>query len=43
MHGRGDKNWMLIKARDKYADPDWVLETVLPPKPRKSRTKRKSV
>jgi len=43
MHGRGDENWMLIKARDKYADPEWKLETVLPRKPRKSRTKRKSV
>lgn len=33
MHGQ-DENWMLIKARDKYADKDWKLETVLPPKPR---------
>ena len=41
MHGQ-DENWMLIKARDKYADEDWELETVLPLKPRKSRSKRKS-
>lgn len=38
MH-RGDKNWLLIKIRDRYADPDWKLETVLPPKVKKSKKK----
>ena len=36
MHGRPE-NWMLIKARDKHADPDWDLETVLPPKEKKRK------
>jgi len=26
---RQEKNWLLIKANDHYADPDWKLETVL--------------
>jgi len=26
---RQEKNWLLIKANDHYADPDWELETVL--------------
>jgi bifunctional non-homologous end joining protein LigD len=29
---RDDKNWLIIKSRDRYADADWKLETVLPPK-----------
>lgn len=28
-----DKNWLIIKAADEFADPDWKLETVLQPKP----------
>jgi len=24
-----EKNWLLIKTNDHYADPDWKLETVL--------------
>jgi bifunctional non-homologous end joining protein LigD len=24
------KNWLLIKANDRFAEPDWILETVLP-------------
>lgn len=27
-----EKNWLLIKRGDRYADPDWKLETVLPRK-----------
>ena len=27
-----DKNWLLIKANDHFADVDWKLKTVLPPK-----------
>ena len=29
MH-RDEKNWLLIKLDDKYADVDWELKTVLP-------------
>lgn len=29
MGGR-DKQWLLIKGRDEFADADWKLETVLP-------------
>jgi bifunctional non-homologous end joining protein LigD len=39
MHGQ-DKNWLLIKKDDRFADPDWELQTVLPPKPVKPRAKR---
>jgi bifunctional non-homologous end joining protein LigD len=31
MH-RTEKNWLLIKANDHFADPEWRLETVLPAK-----------
>jgi bifunctional non-homologous end joining protein LigD len=27
-----EKNWLIIKAKDEYADADWKLETVLQPK-----------
>lgn len=27
-----EKNWLLIKSRDEFADKDWKLETVLKPK-----------
>ena len=30
MGGR-DKQWLLIKSRDEFADAGWKLETVLPP------------
>jgi bifunctional non-homologous end joining protein LigD len=26
---RQEKNWLLIKSKDHYADPEWQLETVL--------------
>ena len=26
-----EKNWLIIKARDEFADTDWQLKTVLPP------------
>jgi bifunctional non-homologous end joining protein LigD len=29
---RSDKNWLIIKSEDHFADPDWELETVLKPK-----------
>ena len=35
---RQEENWLLIKANDAFADPEWKLETVLPPKT-KSRTR----
>jgi bifunctional non-homologous end joining protein LigD len=30
VYGRDDQ-WLLIKAHDHWADPDWRLETILPP------------
>ena len=27
-----EKNWLIIKSRDEFADFDWTLETVLEPK-----------
>jgi len=36
---RQDDNWLLIKAHDQFADPDWKLETVL--EPRKNLVARK--
>jgi bifunctional non-homologous end joining protein LigD len=30
-----DENWLLIKANDQFADPEWKLETVLEPRSRK--------
>lgn len=38
MHDR--KNWLLIKAKDHFADPDWVLETVLTPRPALKRARK---
>lgn len=34
-----DKNWLLIKLDDHFADPDWKLENVLEPQKRKTRRK----
>lgn len=34
---REPKNWLLIKGRDGFADPDWKLEQVLPGGSRKER------
>ena len=36
-NSREPKNWLLIKSNDDFADPDWKIETVLMPRPRKSR------
>jgi len=40
---RQEKNWLLIKANDHFADPDWQMETVLMPrgpiKPKRKRAK----
>ena len=33
------KNWLLVKANDRFAEPGWELETVLPPQPRQHRAK----
>ena len=38
VYGKEDQ-WLLIKAHDHWADPNWKLETVLAPK-EKGRTKR---
>ncbi len=27
-----EKNWLIIKSKDEFADVDWKLETVLEPK-----------
>lgn len=27
-----EKNWLIIKSKDEFADKNWKLETVLPPK-----------
>ncbi len=32
-----DKDWLLIKANDKYIEPDWKIETVFPAKKAKSK------
>lgn len=34
------ENWLLIKSKDKYADADWKLETVLP---KKSKAKKQTL
>jgi bifunctional non-homologous end joining protein LigD len=34
-----EQNWLLIKANDHFADPEWTLETVLAPKLKKARRK----
>lgn len=31
IHGQLE-NWLLIKVGDHFADPDWKLEMILPPK-----------
>jgi|GEM_PF-3143836 len=31
MHGE-ENSWLLLKTDDHFADPDWRLETILPPK-----------
>lgn len=36
---RQEENWLLIKANDQFADPNWKLETVLPPKKKKERVR----
>ena len=36
--GRQENNWLLIKADDEFADPDWKLETVLAPQKKKQKT-----
>ena len=27
----GKSNWLLVKAEDEYSNPDWEIETILPP------------
>ncbi len=36
-----EKNWLLIKGDDHFADPDWRLETVLEPKKKRAGSKSK--
>jgi bifunctional non-homologous end joining protein LigD len=37
---RGDKQWLLIKSRDQWADPDWEIETILPPQKKEGRSRK---
>lgn len=37
---RDQKNWLIIKADDHFANPDWELETVLQPKRAPGKTKK---
>ncbi|CAN5229641.1 DNA polymerase ligase N-terminal domain-containing protein [soil metagenome] len=30
-----EKNWLIIKSKDEFADKDWKLETILKPKEKK--------
>lgn len=36
---REEKNWLLIKAADNFADPEWRLEPILDPKIHRRRKK----
>jgi bifunctional non-homologous end joining protein LigD len=43
MTARGqENNWLLIKSSDAYANKEWKIETILPPKTRK-KVQRKAV
>ena len=44
MNNDDGENWLLIKHDDQFADPDWDIEPVLTPKPKKkaSSSKRRS-
>lgn len=33
-----ERNWLLIKSNDEFADFKWQLETVLPPKKKKAKS-----
>ena len=35
-----EKNWLIIKADDHFANPDWRLQTVLEPKRSAAKTKK---
>jgi len=39
---RDEKNWLIIKANDHFADRDWKLATVLTPKKQRTATKQKN-
>jgi bifunctional non-homologous end joining protein LigD len=38
IYGRDDQ-WLLIKAHDHWADPDWVLKTVLAVEPKQNKNR----
>ena len=38
---RDDKNWLIIKADDHFANAEWKLETVLEPSPPRTSKKKK--
>jgi bifunctional non-homologous end joining protein LigD len=37
-----EKNWLIIKSDDEFADYDWKLETVLEPKKKQSKPKKRN-
>ena len=39
VRGQGN-NWLLIKAKDDFADPKWKLKTVLKPRSKKTKAAR---
>ncbi|MBV9242978.1 MAG: 3'-phosphoesterase [Acidobacteria bacterium] len=38
VYGKEDQ-WLLIKAHDHWSDPDWKLETVLPPQQQQNKSR----
>jgi bifunctional non-homologous end joining protein LigD len=40
MKGRGEKNWLLIKKKDKYSQSKWTLQKVLTEKKKSSLCER---
>ena len=40
MKGRGEKNWLLIKKKDKYSQSKWTLQKVLTEKKKSSLRER---
>ena len=41
MKGRGEKNWLLIKKKDRYSQTDWVLKKALTEERKSSLHERK--
>ena len=41
MKGRGEKNWLLIKKKDQYSQPKWILQKALTEEKKSSLRARK--